>query len=100
MGTLLAAAQQQQGSDVQHLMEELIKKKAQKVTMVTHDQGHHFAPHIAEAGRKNNGDILKHSTIYGDTIPNQDDEPRFLMKMKNDPDYVQNLPYMYRCPSI
>ena len=30
----------------------------------------------------------------------KDAPPRILTKLKNSTDYVQNLPYLYRCPSI
>jgi hypothetical protein len=49
--------------------------------LVCHDRNHTGPPHVAK-------------------FLSEDNNNRVLLKLKKDDNYVQNLPYLYRCPSI
>jgi predicted nucleic acid-binding Zn-ribbon protein len=69
-------------------LQSLEQNKYHSVPVVTHDPNHQ-----KEATRVVVGGAYEPSS---DLSTSQ----RILLKMKKDGDYVQNLPYLYRCPSI
>lgn len=75
------------GKEIERLMETIHRENAKNSVVVTHNQ----------LSMKGNPDSV--TEIVAHVTPNTEGE-RILLKLKKDPNYVQNLPYMYRCPSI
>jgi CTP:molybdopterin cytidylyltransferase MocA len=68
-------------------LNSLEANKSHSVPVVTHDSSHQKEASTVVFGGNN-------PTVETNTVK------RILLKMKKDGDYVQNLPYLYRCPSI
>jgi hypothetical protein len=73
--------------DIHTLNEENIKRNSFAPQIITHDKYHIGLPKV--------------KTINGtEESLNPHEQNRVLLKLKKDPNYVQTLPYLYRCPSI
>lgn len=95
--------------DISTTVKELQRANQTVPLIVTHDKHHIGLPQVVrtqqDAGQpkafttssQNNFIASSSYNINHDT---SDQHARVLLKLRRDPNYVQNLPYLYRCPSI
>jgi len=83
---------QEAEQEIERLMETVHRERAQRGVVVTH------------SARNARGEPNQIQEIAAQIAPgaqvSAEDRSRILTKLRKDPTFVQNLPYMYRCPSI